>query len=269
MEPVETSFVSEALRNREADVIWRIVWRDRWLYVYVLLEMQSSIDPMMAVRLLTYIGLLYQDLHARGELTQSGRLPPVFPITIYNGSKKWTAATKLSDIIEPVPASMAQYQPQLEYFLLDEGQAAKEAKKAAPNLVSALINLENSNTPSELSDALGELVVWLQQESPDYRRLRRTFTVWLANSLLPARFPGVKLPGLKNLSEVKEMLAERVTEWTKQWEQQGIEKGIERGIEKASLGVAKNMLKEGIAVEVVARVTGLSLERIEQLKSGR
>jgi predicted transposase/invertase (TIGR01784 family) len=83
---------------------------------------------------------------------------------------------------------------------------------------------------------------------------------------------------------VKEMLAERVTEWTKQWEQQGIEKGLEqgleqglekgiekgleKGIEKARLEDAKNMLAEGIAVEVVARVTGLSSEIIEQLKSG-
>lgn len=48
MEPVETSFVSENLRQREADVIWRIQWRERWLYVYVLIEMQSSVDPMMA-----------------------------------------------------------------------------------------------------------------------------------------------------------------------------------------------------------------------------
>jgi predicted transposase/invertase (TIGR01784 family) len=72
------------------------------------------------------------------------------------------------------------------------------------------------------------------------------------------------------------MLAERVTEWTQQWEQQGLEKGleqgleqgIEKGIEKARLEDAKNMLAEGIAVEVVARVTGLSSEIIEQLRSG-
>jgi predicted transposase/invertase (TIGR01784 family) len=78
----------------------------------------------------------------------------------------------------------------------------------------------------------------------------------------------VKLPGLKNLSEVKDMLAERVTEWTQQWEQQGLEKGLEQGIEKARLEDAKNMLTEGIAVEVVARVTGLASEIIEQLRSG-
>jgi predicted transposase/invertase (TIGR01784 family) len=68
------------------------------------------------------------------------------------------------------------------------------------------------------------------------------------------------------------MLAERVTEWTQQWEQQGleqvIEQGIEQGIEKARLEDAKNMLAEGIAVEVVARVTGLASEIIEQLRSG-
>ncbi len=37
MEPVETSFISEAMQNREADIIWRIAWRKQYLYVYVLI----------------------------------------------------------------------------------------------------------------------------------------------------------------------------------------------------------------------------------------
>lgn len=32
MEAVESSFISEGLKTREADVIWRIQWRQRWVY---------------------------------------------------------------------------------------------------------------------------------------------------------------------------------------------------------------------------------------------
>ncbi|TXK46047.1 Rpn family recombination-promoting nuclease/putative transposase [Pontibacter qinzhouensis] len=44
---------------------------------------------------------------------------------------------------------------------------------------------------------------------------------------------------------------------------EGLEKGIEKGIEK----VAQNMLKKGIAIEVISETTGLTLQQLERLKS--
>lgn len=64
LEKQSGSYVSDDLRPRAEDVVWRVRWRDRWLYVYLLLEFQSEVDPFMAVRLLVYVGLLYQDLTA-------------------------------------------------------------------------------------------------------------------------------------------------------------------------------------------------------------
>ena len=43
----------------------------------------------MAVRLLTYIGLLYQNLAAAGEIPPGSALPPVLPTVLYNGEKAW------------------------------------------------------------------------------------------------------------------------------------------------------------------------------------
>jgi len=65
LEKVSGNFVNDDLQDRESDVIWRVRLKKDWLYVYLLLEFQSSVDPWMAVRILTYIGLLYQEL-ARG-----------------------------------------------------------------------------------------------------------------------------------------------------------------------------------------------------------
>lgn len=54
LEKVGGSYVTDDLREREDDVIWRVRWGSEWLYVYLLLEFQSTIDRFMAVRMLVY-----------------------------------------------------------------------------------------------------------------------------------------------------------------------------------------------------------------------
>lgn len=67
------SYVSEDWRGREDDVIWRVRCGDRDLYVYLLIEFQSTVDALMAVRVMTYIGLLWQDLAKAVDSRNSGR----------------------------------------------------------------------------------------------------------------------------------------------------------------------------------------------------
>jgi predicted transposase YdaD len=85
-ERVQASYVSEDLVERASDVVWRLRWRDeRWMYLYVLIEFQSTVDRFMALRVLTYVGLLCQDLVRQRVLDGVKRLPPVLPIVLYNG----------------------------------------------------------------------------------------------------------------------------------------------------------------------------------------
>jgi Putative transposase, YhgA-like len=51
------------------------------------------------------------------------------------------------------------------------------------------------------------------------------------------------------------------------WEEKGFEKGEEKGEQKATGKLILNMLREGITVEVVARVTGLSIAEIQELQT--
>jgi predicted transposase/invertase (TIGR01784 family) len=72
LERVSGQYVSDDLRAREDDIVWRIRQRGQWIYIYLLLEFQSSVDPHMAVRLMTYLGLLYRDLIKAKQLTPAG-----------------------------------------------------------------------------------------------------------------------------------------------------------------------------------------------------
>ena len=126
LEKVNASYVADDLRNRHDDVVWRVRFQDHWLYVYLLLEFQSTVDRFMAVRILSYTGLLYRDL-IRGQSLHQDRLPPVLPIVLYNGEPRWKAAVDLSALIHPAPQELRPYQPQQRYLLLDEGAHSEQA----------------------------------------------------------------------------------------------------------------------------------------------
>jgi hypothetical protein len=77
------SYVTDDPREREDDIIWRVRVAGEWLYVYLLIEFQSQVDPWMAVRVMVYTGLLYQDLIKSGAVAAGQHLPPVFPLTVW------------------------------------------------------------------------------------------------------------------------------------------------------------------------------------------
>jgi hypothetical protein len=84
----------------------------------------------MAARLSTYLDLLYQDLirnrqWVRSRQFRDRRLPPVAPVVLYNGLRRWTAATELAELIAPGPTGLEVYRPQLCYSTIKDFSAHK------------------------------------------------------------------------------------------------------------------------------------------------
>ena len=118
-------------------------------YVYLLIEFQSEVQRFMAVRLLAYVALLYQDLIARKELTPSGELPLVLPIVLYNGEDRWWAPLEPSELIQAVPEEARPYVPRLRYRLIDEGSYSREELEDRQNLAGALLACDLVYNPQE------------------------------------------------------------------------------------------------------------------------
>lgn len=86
LERLNAKLHAEGLERRHGDLIYRARYHDGSdVYLYLLLEFQSQPDPWMPVRVLVYVGLLYQHLLREGRHTPNGQLPPVFPLVLYNG----------------------------------------------------------------------------------------------------------------------------------------------------------------------------------------
>ena len=144
LERCNGSYISQDLRERRNDVVWRARSRQGWIYVYLLIEFQSTVDRYMAVRLLAYVALLWQDLIKQKQTTTEGLLPPVLPIVLYNGDQRWTAPRTLRTLIAPAPAFLRQYQPQARHLFLDENRASTAENLGLRNLVAAVFALEQT-----------------------------------------------------------------------------------------------------------------------------
>jgi Putative transposase, YhgA-like len=169
------------------------------------------------------------------------------PLVFYNGNALWGAAREVSELIEEIPGGLARYRPQMRYCLLDAMRMADSELESLRNVAAALFRLEKSRGPDDIQRVVIALLEWLQ--GPEFAELRRSFAGYLLKNLLPARMPGVEIPEIAELEEVKSMLAERVTEWTQQWKQEGLEEGLQKGLQKGqedALGEARGVLLQDL-----------------------
>ncbi len=266
LEKVSGSYVTDDLRDREDDIIWRIRLGGPdgdWLYVYLLLEFQRTVDAHMAVRLLTYLGLLYQDLLKSGVVGQ--RLPPVFPLVLYNGERPWSAALDIASLIETAPASLAAYQPRFRYFLVDEGRVPEEALEQGDNTIASLLQIERSASPQDIARAVARLTDKLN--GPEYLSLRRAFTVWIRRLILRRFAPPSELPEPDDLPEINTMIAERVESWTQQWLKQGRNEGWREGRQEGQRLSLERLMSRRFGPlddDVLARIHQATSEQLDR-----
>jgi len=241
LELVKEGQVSEGLEERRQDLVWRVRWGDKELYLYLLLEFQSTPDPWMALRVLVYVGLLLQWLVRELRLEAGDRLPPVLPLVLYNGLPSWKAARSMAELITPVPG-LKRFQPQIQYWLIDEQRYDAGDLVGLRNLAAALFRLEQGRGPEDLREVVVALKEWLRE--PESRELQRDFVTWLTRVLIPARIPGQEVPAVDQLQEFQSMLEQNVIDWTRQWKQEGLEEGLRQGLRKGRReGIQKGIQK--------------------------
>lgn len=191
----------------------------------------------MALRIMVYTGLLYQDLIKSGEIGSKQKLPAVFPLVLYNGRRPWTAARELGELIEPLPASLTPYHPAQRYFLLEEAALGDAELADTENTVAGIIRLEGSRAPADVRRAVSLLQKRLQ--GPQYASLRRAFVVWINRIVLRRLMPGQEIPEVNELQEIDTMLAETVEEWTRQWKEDGLREGVRQGLQQGESSLLK------------------------------
>ena len=241
---MDRSFVTEGFRERESDLIWKLRFQGEEVYLYLL----------MALRVLRYLSEFYQFLVDSHAVPEDRRLPPVFPLVLYNGDARWTASQQLADLIDPRIGTA--FMPSFRYFKLAENEIPRSTLERLNNLVAALFMVETME-PEELAEKVADIVGMLETEHEEEVAL---FRHWLANFFGSETQPLPLAAG--NLMEVKSMLATKLKlreiEWT--------EKGIEKGREETVKLMARRLQSLGVPIDLIMQATGLSADEIDALK---
>lgn len=252
IEPFDKSFVSDAFVDRESDVIYRVNTGGGEVYIYVLIEFQSTVDKRIPIRMLHYILGLYDQLYRR---SRAGKLPAVFPILLYNGSAPWTVARKVEELIDP--SIGARYIPRFEYYPIIEREIADETLERIRGVVAAVMYLEKRRDDRELQNAIDHVIELLEETNPEQLRM---FGVWL-NQMFRAAVSRQQIERIEGLREVRSMLSEVIDQ---------IEN---RGRQEGRRVAALRMLRKGYEVEEVVEVTELGREEVlalaEQVEAER
>ncbi len=227
---LSAEYVSDELRTRHGDTVWHLRLGRRRVFLLMLLEFQAQDDHWMALRILTYSGLLYQELVRNQAPEVAGeRLPAVMPVVLYNGTEPWTAARNMGALITPVGPWLAPYQPAQHYYLLDL-QRVRADDLPYRNLLRAVARLEQSRSPEEVVRVVQALRRWLPNRGAE--ELQRAFVDWVRQIVGRLAPTGATVPPLRTLEEASMTLVERVAEWPKQWLREGREQGVAEGREQ-------------------------------------
>ena len=261
LQKLSAEYVSDDLLRRHGDAVWRVRLRGRWLYLVVLIEFQSRDEPRMALRILTYTGLLYEELVRNGAVASGEPLPAVLPVVLYNGARPWRAAREMRELIATVGPDLARYQPAQRYHVVDERHLAENGLPS-DNLMTSVVALEQSGSAKDLARVVEALQAKLG--GPHETGLRQAFVDWVRQAAERVAPPGRWVRPVRTLEELKMTLVERAAEWPKQWLQEGIEQGVKQGIEQG-LAQQRALLRRQAALrfgeEAAARVS-LAVERI-------
>lgn len=264
-ETLDKSFISDHYKETESDLIYKVRLRGQEAYVVILLEFQSTVDRYMALRVLNYIIAFYLD-YAHSQ-THPGKLPPVFPIVLYRGKRRWTAPVRISDLIEQ-PELLGRFAVQFEYFKINERDFTRDELLQIGNIFSTLFLTETQYDVNALVDECNSLF------DIEDREAFETFINWLLNWARHGQIPMADyteiVRNLKSKEEVRELLVHTFKDHDKairkKARREGRLKGKIEGKIEGKFEVARAMLSKGFAVALIVEMTGLPEEEVLRLQ---
>ena len=120
------SFIEKELQEFFTDILYEVNINNSPAFIYLLFEHQSSPDKLVAFRLLRYFVKIWE-LYLKQNNTSS--LPPIIPLILYHGKKRWTINQKFSNVILGHTEELAQYTPNFSYLLYDLSRYTDEEIK--------------------------------------------------------------------------------------------------------------------------------------------
>jgi predicted transposase/invertase (TIGR01784 family) len=238
--------------------------------IYFLFEHKSYQDKKIFIQLLKYMYLMWQKDADAGK-----SLRVIIPIVFYHGKPKWTMSQSFSDQFN-VNKEIKEFLTNYKYILFDTNSWDLDDKRNEKlrdnvNLIAYLFLMKSAFHKG--LDAIKRLIeFWHEKDLVDDVDLIMSSLNYIVSTqdIAPDELIKILVESEIQGGEIMPSLAQR---WIEQGIEQGIEEGIEKGvlkgreegIKEGKIETAKELIKNGVAFDIIARSTGLSKKEIEKL----
>ena len=255
------SYIDETLRDSMSDIVWTVPFRGTShtddLTIYILIEHQSTVDPMMGFRFLSYMCRVW---HGQLDALENAKVPahqrkllPILPIVFYTGARVWNIPVSL-DAVMDVPELMSPFVPKFEALFLgvNDTDPDKFGQQNHPFgwLMTVLQKVKEDRRSIE--EVLEEALTRLDTLSDEEAELHAHAMIYLSH-LVSSNRPASErkhliqriLKHTKN-TEVENQIMTGSEALVQQGKAEGLQEGFERGEIRTKREVLLKILKHRI-----------------------
>ncbi|PDW00357.1 Rpn family recombination-promoting nuclease/putative transposase [Candidatus Chloroploca asiatica] len=259
----ETSFVDPALQESESDLLYTVQVQATAepLHLYLLFEHQSTPDRWMRLRLLNYMGRIW-DESFKAEPKQQ-QLRPIIPVVFYQGRSAWTYSTDLADLFPTVPGWDETLTPHVRHLLIDQSGMPPTAVvgglkgQIAQLLLMAAMRAQAQAVLAQAVPLLAELVAVGGTDA------HSTFFLYL----FATQERALVLEVLEAVEEHQMQVGGDLVTYAEELIEEGLQKGLQEGRQEGKLEVIAQLLAAGTPWQIITQATGITPETFAALKA--
>ena len=256
---VEGSFVDEDLRRSEADLLYEVahVSGEASVWVYVLLEHQSTPDRWIRFRLLKYCCRIWDQSFR--EQPDQRELRAIVPLVFYQGERSWSYSSEFADLFaESVRAWPGV--PRFSHGLIDQsGLQPEEVQGEFRVQIMQLLLMAAYHPALAWMERVARLLDSLSSLPPsgglNYMRI---FVLYILATQEPE--------AAESFREVLRRHAPQVGDDLMTYAQELVAEGEERGEIRTQVRIIEGLLRVGATWAMIEGATGVNEAQFQVLK---
>lgn len=271
LEAVDNSFILKDYKEKECDIVYKVKLKGKQVYIYLLLELQSTVDYTMPFRLLIYLvellKIIFSNTDENFRNSKKFKLPSVIPLVVYNGEAAWTAHTSFK-AMQSDSELFGNNVINFEYILFEINNYSDEELERIGNLIASVFLLDKKATPKEFIVKFKRIIKILKKLKPEQAA---RFKEWIKRVII-TKFPEKEKKEIEDSLdkaewlEVIDVISNIEIMWDESMEE-AKKQGEERGQKRSQKQVAKRMLEFNDPIEKIMKCTGLTYEEILNLSA--
>ena len=171
---VSGSFIDPEFAATSSDLLFTVKIDCQPAFLYILFEHQNQEDPLIGLRLLTYMVRIWNDYLRNNPLAT--KLPAILPLVLAQDNKPWKSSTHFADLIdipEGAGEDIKKHIPDFEFQLVELFRMPFEKIFGTPMGILTLRALKAEKLQALLDDAVWDESLLIQLPSASFEMLMR------------------------------------------------------------------------------------------------